>query len=97
QLVGEFMAVRSLARRLGFRLRIAPQTYRYVAEAAAARSAGPREGRSWLEAACHAVISRALEAGRSPGVLVVSPDDANLPSLPPSHDGGDVGGILGWP
>jgi hypothetical protein len=79
QLHREFKAVRSLARRLGYRLRIVPETYRYVAEAAAVRAAGPREGRGWLEAACHAAVSRALEEGRRPGVLVVSPDDVLLP------------------
>ncbi len=98
QLHEEFKAVRSLARRLGYRLRIATETYSYVAAAAAARRAGPREGRGWLEAACHAVISRALEEGRKPGGLVVSPDDVHLqaPHEPPSRDGGDAWAAPAW-
>jgi hypothetical protein len=98
QLHGEFKAVRYLARGLGYRLRIARETYAYVAEAAAARAAGPREGRGWLEAACHAAMSRALEEGGQPGVLIVSPDDVRLPPgpEPQRRNGGDAPGPPVW-
>jgi ATP-dependent protease Clp ATPase subunit len=85
QMRTEFRGVRDLCTRVGFELRIARQTYTYVATAAAQRAAGPREGRAWIEQAVHTALARALEARRRPGVLRVTPDDVQLPPSGDAH------------
>jgi ATP-dependent protease HslVU (ClpYQ) ATPase subunit len=98
QLTGEFRGIRTLAHQLGYRLRIAGETYTYIAEAAVSRAAGSREGRGWLELACQSVIGRALEEHRPPGTLIVSPDDVRVPSAPeqPRHYPDDTPGPSAW-
>jgi SpoVK/Ycf46/Vps4 family AAA+-type ATPase len=97
QMRSEFRGVRDLCTRLGFELRIARETYAYVATAAAERAAGPREGRAWIEQAVHAALARALEARRRPGILRVTPDDVCMPAPsdgPPKRDGSGPAGAL---